>query len=562
IIEDDDDDELLQNSNLEEAFVESFQDVQTTLRRSTRSRRGVIQQDYVPTIEAVPLHGDIPLRDASSSTHFLQKRPYEFSLSSLLQEKRHREKAGYDIQALEQAIQENVLDEEMDDPFEHYNRSEISASIFDEETKHDSLQQIFEEDDMMDSEHSLEFFEINTDLDLPKPILRKPNSKLKDDAFALIYLAASDDERLKDILSSYWIPQQYEMGLDLPDAIIIWLLQLVSFGQDMEIVEEASCNLKRLTEISGRFRNELNITPGVCVHFSLIYNIFVSYGASTQILDFHCPAEQLKISSPSELQSQFLHIRNLRSLLKIITPLLENSWLSFSHLEEIRRAIVIILRLSLDGRMTSILGEVETIVDALLQRLEDADWNSQAKFVCKDIISACGNDTQFKVAMLSNLPVSTRGRLIRRLLSFYFLFSVSSIKFDLDELDVSKPPKIEHLSDLFKDGVKTFKIHNETNYRELYNNILFLGYTMDDATQILSEKDKVEEIIKYLRHLHGKIVDMRAAFMDRTKAKDLIQRLFMRLFCVTSYRRGKTQQSILKCTSKASQKTLDMFVEH
>ncbi|CAG8629932.1 12086_t:CDS:10, partial [Acaulospora colombiana] len=413
------------------------QEIEPSLRRSTRHRRVVNQQGYIPTVEAVPLRGDIPLRDVSSP-----KRSYQFSLPSLLREKKQREKSGYNIQALELAIQDNMLDEVMEDPFD-YNRSEISASIWEENTKFEHLQQIFEEDDMMDPDHYVEFFENSSKLDSHRPSLRTPRMA-KNSAFLLISLAVSDDERLRDILCSHWIPQQYEMGLDLSPQVIAWLLQLVAFEQDAVIVEGASQNLKRLTEIS--------VNVDCC---------------------------------------------------------------------QIRRAIIVILRLSLDSRLTSISGEVEKVIDSLLQSIHEDDWNSQVKLVCEDIISTCRNDTQFKVAILENLPASSRGRLVRRLLSFYSLFSsVDSSNFSFAKIDVSKPLNLDLLLDLFSDEVTIFKIRGDTNYKELYHNVIILGYTLDDSIQMSSEKDVVEIIIRNLRNLHGKIVDMRAAFMDRTKRTD------------------------------------------
>ncbi|CAG8533552.1 2728_t:CDS:10 [Diversispora eburnea] len=349
---------------------ESSQETQPTLRRSTRSRRVVFQQDYVPTVDVVPLRGDIPMRgDELTSTtpssintaNLFPKRTYQFSLASLLREKKHRDKTGYDIKVLEKALKEDAIKDEMlnelDDPYENYenyNRSEVSAAILTEDIKHEQLQQ-----------------------------------------------------------SSPQLPQ-------------------------------------------------------------------------------------------------FPYISNLRLLLKTIVQLNKARWISFSNNEEIRRAIVVFLRMSSDNRIKSLSYEVEQVVDSLLYLIQKDEWVLQVKLICEDIILSCGNVTQFKIDILENLPASNRGRLTRRLLSACFLFSsTSSITskksfYDFTNLDVSKPLTLMPLINLFKDGETIFKVNSNTDYKELYKNTLLLGYILDDEEQMSSEKDTVEFIIQKLKYLHGK----------------------------------------------------------
>ncbi len=57
------------------------------------------------------MKGDIPMLDASPSNikvNSTTKRTYQNSLSSLLREKKIREKAGYNINAMEQALEHDV----------------------------------------------------------------------------------------------------------------------------------------------------------------------------------------------------------------------------------------------------------------------------------------------------------------------------------------------------------------------------------------------------------------------------------------------------------------------
>ncbi|CAG8487501.1 4129_t:CDS:10 [Gigaspora margarita] len=514
VIGDDEDDDLLSSADLELAFSEklssrlferseSSQSDEPALRRSTRPRKQVSFQQMVPTAEAVPLRGEIPFVNNSTSTGTnsnIAGKKYQYSLSSLLREKKHRDKAGYDIRAMESALNGDSLCE-LDDPFDVYDRTEVSAAILNEDIKREHLQQIFKEDEDDDLDQQLEFFtDNNTDL------LERPTIQVSEDpAFALIAESSYDDEKLKHILCQDWIPQQYELGMELPSDTISWLLELISYEKDTIIIEAASHTLKRLAEISGRYSINTAVEP-TSVPFSLIYEILCKFGASSRMLGYQCTLEeQAKSSLPFESSSEFPHIYNLQVLLKTIVPLVENRFLKFSNYEEIRQAIYVVLRMSLDRRISLISSYIERIVDSFLNLFQEDDWGSQVKLICEDIVSTCGVTTKFNAVTIENLPISIRGRLLRRLLAFKSLFTLK---------------------------------------------------------QMISEKNIVEEIIQRLKYLHGKIVDMRAAFMDRTKAKDLIHRLYMRLYYVTSNRRGKTQASILEYSSKKIQKgTLDMFID-
>ncbi|RIB17523.1 hypothetical protein C2G38_1427583 [Gigaspora rosea] len=281
------------------------------------------------------------------------------------------------------------------------------------------------------------------------------------------------------------------------------------------------------------------------------------------MLGYQCTLEeQAKSSMPFESSSEFPHIYNLQVLLKTIVPLVENRFLKFSDYEEIRQAIYVVLRMSLDRRMSLISSYIERIVDSFLNLFKEDDWGSQAKLICEDIVSTCGGTTKFNAVTIENLPISIRGRLLRRLLAFKSLFTLSLKTWDLATVDITKPLSLEPLLSSFDDNEFMFKININTNYNELYYKVLLLNFAIDDEEQMTSEKNIVEEIIQRLKYLHGKIVDMRAAFMDRTKAKDLIHRLYMRLYYVTSNRRGKTQASILEYSSKKIQKgTLDMYID-
>lgn len=82
------------------------------MRRSTRSRRVIFQEGFVPTVNAVPTKGDIPIYDdslsPSSKENYPLKPSYQNSLPVLLREKKIRDKAGYNINDLEKSLEDDV----------------------------------------------------------------------------------------------------------------------------------------------------------------------------------------------------------------------------------------------------------------------------------------------------------------------------------------------------------------------------------------------------------------------------------------------------------------------
>ncbi|CAG8592848.1 6524_t:CDS:10 [Cetraspora pellucida] len=461
---DDSDDDKLQN------IPDVSQSDEPTLRRSTRSRKQVSFQQMLPTVEAIPLRGEIPCVNSSASTSTnsnISAKKYQFSLSSLLREKKHRDK--------------------VDDPFDVYDRTEISAAILNEDIKHEHLQQIFKEDESDDLDQQMEFF-IDNNTEMPSPTLQTTMQALDDPAFALISGSSSDDETLKYILCQNWIPQQYELGMKLPPETISWLLELISYGEDTIIIEAASHTLKCLAEISGRYSINTTVEP-TSVPFSSLYQILSAFGAPSQMLEYQCfLEEQTKSSLPFEPSSKFSYIYNLQVLLKTIVPLVKNRLLSFSDYGEIRQAIYVVLRMSLDRRISLISSYIERTVDSFLDLFKEDDWGSQAKLICEDIVSACGTITKFNAVTLDNLPISIRGRLLRRLLAFKSLFTLSSITWDITTIDVTKPLSLEPLLSFFNGEESMFKIQINTNYNELYYKVLLLNFAIDDEKQMTCEK--------------------------------------------------------------------------
>ncbi|KAJ1910254.1 hypothetical protein IWQ60_010749 [Tieghemiomyces parasiticus] len=76
-----------------------------------------------------------------------------------------------------------------------------------------------------------------------------------------------------------------------------------------------------------------------------------------------------------------------------------------------------------------------------------------------------------------------------------------------------------------------FDVGEDSDYCALYTVVRLLDYTLRGAGNADKEEAlATERIVKALRRLFGQIVDSRAAFLERSRVKDLIQRLHMRLY--------------------------------
>ncbi|CAH1763781.1 2966_t:CDS:10, partial [Entrophospora sp. SA101] len=444
-------DDLLLNTEKLEYKSSSSIGLDNSLRRSERSRKPNVKEGYVSTVEAVPTRGEIPILErfrSSSNSSF--NKICQYSLTSLLREKKRHEKIGYDLSVLEQVIKGGI-ELENEDPFDTYDRTLISTTLLkDDEQK----------------EQKVEYLQQKP----PKPSLK--TTRL-DAIFTFLSRAASDNEKLKEVLCNDWIAQQYQLGWEMPNEVVFWLLETASFHNDLFIAEAASNTLKNITEIYA------------------MYDIFKKYGASPDLLEIQCSLEDKykKYETDTSL-SEFPYLALFRLSLKSIISLVDVGWLMFKDVEEIRTAIVIILRLCLDARL------IQTY----------------------NITSLCAtNSLSFQIATIDSLPASSRGLLLKQVLSLKCLFVMAkSTSFKLSNLNLSKPSLIKPIWDLFHKS-DVFKIGDDTNYKDLYDMIILISYVIDDIDQIKAEENFVKEIIEKLKRLYGRINDTKAAFLDRTK---------------------------------------------
>ncbi|KAJ1993589.1 hypothetical protein H4R33_000590 [Dimargaris cristalligena] len=102
-----------------------------------------------------------------------------------------------------------------------------------------------------------------------------------------------------------------------------------------------------------------------------------------------------------------------------------------------------------------------------------------------------------------------------------------------------------------------FKLGEDTDYQRVYLIFRILDFHLRGIQDMAHHVTLIDQIVRALRTLYGRILDSKAAFLERTRTKDLIQRLQMRLYftvCLPSSIRDKDARLVVN-----TQKTLHAF---
>ncbi|KAJ1968079.1 hypothetical protein IWQ62_001463 [Dispira parvispora] len=80
-----------------------------------------------------------------------------------------------------------------------------------------------------------------------------------------------------------------------------------------------------------------------------------------------------------------------------------------------------------------------------------------------------------------------------------------------------------------------FSINDQTKFCHMYTTMQLVDYVLQGNDQMIRHASIIQSLFTTLRSLYGKIVDSTASLLDRTRTKDLIQRLYLRLYFTVSY---------------------------
>lgn len=489
-----------------------------TTRRSTRTPRNTTK--YTPKF---------PIKKVAP------KKPLLFSLASLLKEKEQREKSGYDIHAAARNMAE--LDNELyemgdEDYLEDFTprASAIPKGVLSEEQE-GALAEIIEEDKTEIVEDIVEFF-VHWPQELTLMPLEPTDVDTSDPVMLKVIQRTSTKTRRSIFLSSPFLRTRCTALWTMPKVLFSWLVHVLSVEQDEEL---CTCVFTILQRALLRKTGTLGVD-----HKDLI-RAFKLYGAKDEYLSpewqvtpvtQQTPSERIATSDTPKFPKYNLKtIINLVNMTATIDPL-------FYSAAEIRKIVVLLLRVTTDP----IIGDIKSLLGAalvaLLEAIPDDAWESERHILCQEINASLGTSLPFILLVLRRLPsLSERMVTIRRNLALIHLGFTPMHK---DQV----APNLEEIHRALFLNEK-FLANSKTDYKALGYRFQVLSYCLDDDHMISTYGPQaLIPVVNKLKQMHGRIVDVRAAFMDRTQTKDTIQRLSTRLFYAGIHRQASRQTTL------------------
>lgn len=276
---------------------------------------------------------------------------------------------------------------------------------------------------------------------------------------------------------------------------------------------------------------------------------FMGASATTEQLLFDesdkNPTTTITRENKSELVSQSGHrILILSRLLQLTEHMAE---LKLFNIHDTGRLMTAMALLSMDRSVSSIHSLVDKCASSALLSLDsESDAGGDLSILSRVITALFNQSSEFQLQMLLSFPAgSLRALRMRRWLAWAVILEGRNEPIDIERYEL--PPNIAPLINELQAGSNDdnrshFEIDDDTDYGDVQNYIEILSIVLTDVeTYIHQEKDliiaqrdekrddAIAIIIDALRKLSGKIIDTRSADLDKSKAKDTIQRLEMRL---------------------------------
>lgn len=223
----------------------------------------------------------------------------------------------------------------------------------------------------------------------------------------------------------------------------------------------------------------------------------------------------LKLVPPLDHLRRLKMVQILQFLARTINHVRKREQVDHATNVYCHRLLILLLLLSQDSAYGHhLVEEIETLLIPLCTQL------STTTPIPRLLTSLARFTPAMQVRLITAIPTTTRETLeySQRAASDAFLGSKS-----MDVVDQRLAKFIEHLSS----NRPFFPLDESTSYSDLCQKIVLLSL----ATSSISAKSSVQvtRLVERLQHLHGQIVDSKAAFIDRSEAKAAIQRLADRL---------------------------------
>ncbi|KAG0241440.1 hypothetical protein BGW41_005898 [Actinomortierella wolfii] len=496
-----------------------------------RSRSGRVLRSTAVAVEIT----------AASKTRFKPtKKKALFSLDLLLKEKERREAGGFNMSRhIEEAMSGQVLEEydtEEEEEILFGTDKIIPKDILSEEQK-EVLTEVLAEEETQLVEDAFDFF-----TQWPR---RRSIPRLDVELGESVSAFSPHSAYTVRVVQSLRMPGMYKAFLlspfmhmlirskwEIPRAVYSWLVDVMALETDFSVVNA----------ISALLQHAARRIPGTTViRPEDIVRVCQYYGAKDEVL-----ATRWRIA-PITAENKPQRILGARSSpfpkdnLQRVILLVQESALAGPQeytCEDIRMMVNILLRIVTDPIVGDIKSSVMTAIGTLLDAIPESARGEQRTLLVQETIHTFGESLPFMLLILGYWPATNAWTMLTRRSIAVVYLGLTAIP------EGSDKPMLQDITN-FVQSSPVFTRNHQTDYRKMTQTVKMLGYCLDDDALIASYNYQgLKELILILRQMHGKIVDIRAAFLDRTHAKDALQRLFTRLFYAGVHRSGPAQSTL------------------
>ncbi|KAF9971298.1 hypothetical protein BGZ73_005769 [Actinomortierella ambigua] len=498
------------------------------LPQELRSRSGrVIRSTVTPSTT---------FRGAASRTPLKPAKKMTFSLKLVAKDKARRATGDFDLSRhIQDAMGDNMLEESDPDEEEEilFGTEKIVPKDILSEEQTEVLQEVLADEAAEFVEDAFDFF------------TQWPQQRTLPHLDATLCRISSPSPLTDRIVQSLTVPGMYKTLLlspfmhvllrsewEMPRVLYTWLVDLMALESDFSIVNAASVLLQHAARRPlGFMVMQSGDLARICRYYGAMEDVMEPRWKIAPVTAETKPQRVLKSRSPPFPKENLLRVINLVHECALTRP-------SSYSCEDIRTMVNIMLRIVTDPIVGDTKTSIMTAIGSLLDAIPETVREDQRILLVQETIHIFGDSLPFMLLILSYWPgTNPWTMLIRRSIAVAYL-GLTPIP------PGSNKPVLEEITS-FVQGSPVFGRHDKADYRRMTNTVKMLGYCLDDDALIATYNHKeLAGLILILRQLHGKIIDVRAAFLDRTHAKDALQRLFTRLFYAGVHRTGPTQSTL------------------
>ncbi|KZO95641.1 hypothetical protein CALVIDRAFT_165311 [Calocera viscosa TUFC12733] len=319
-----------------------------------------------------------------------------------------------------------------------------------------------------------------------------------------------DTQELTSIL--YWLPFPGEHDAEL---LVLWLFRIATRHSEPGIAHAAYSHLLHLVSTSPQYRVPFKNVMSACRDIGVIDTALASCGAFDAALE-HRPLAWSR----------------------------ERTWIFASIVCAFVRGRVFNGGERLDTFVLLLLVAMDPVTSPELKRgitfaLEDAANDhavdqATGLAICKRISTLIAEWSMAQKALL--LSLFPRGKDTTMIMTRWLAVDVF-VGGTIDTLDVDSyqdPPSLSSLLDLidYQSRSSPFGVHVETDYERLHLATQIMEIALTNVHSYLDVREnhaKLQALSEEIFTVYSKIMDIRAAHLERTEAKDALQRLSLRL---------------------------------